>query len=356
VLLVAVLLVVVLVAGAVAWRLLGTRSPYEQAIRVLPAATLRTSFTDWDLVRQHAHGGSLGVRSPRSKVSAFLDRAYDRDLTNGSGLTESTVALGRLFGFSPLDAQWEALAQSRQGQVDVLRLDDDVDTAAVERSLRRHGYPTPHGGLGKGGVWEGGEDRVAVLSPDLTPLQQYVVVLGDQHLVLMSDEAAYLAKAARVATGADRSLGDVEGVSALASTAGDPAAAVQWTRSFACADLSMGSADDSDQSAADDLVARATRRGGRISPLDGLVVAQHADRSLVVGMHFETSEQATANLQPRVDLASGDAPGQGGTFADRFRIVSGSRSGQDVVLRMRPRGAQAVLSDLTSGPILFATC
>ena len=65
-------------------------------------------------------------------------------------------------------------------------------------------------------------------------------------------------------------------------------------------------------------------------------MAQQADRSIVFGLHFETSDQASANLQTRVDLASGDAPGQGGSFADRFTLASGTADGQDVVLTTEP--------------------
>ena len=140
-----------------------------------------------------------GAGSSGRQVAAFLSRAYDLDLTSGSGVAESTAALRRTYGFSPLDAQWEALGQSRQGQVDVMRLDDDVDLAGVERALRRLGYTAPPAGSGNGGTWVGGADLVARLDPDLTPMQQNVVVLPDDHLVLMSDSAAYLAAAARVA-------------------------------------------------------------------------------------------------------------------------------------------------------------
>ena len=114
----------------------------------------------------------------------------------------------------------------------------------------------------------------------------------------------------------------------------------------------MGSADDEDQRVADALVTRA----GKVSPLDGLVKAQHVDRSMLVGMHFETEEQASANLQTRVDLAAGDAPGQGGSFADRFSVTSGEAEGNNVVLRLEPRTEDVVLSDVSTGPVLFATC
>ena len=345
--------IVALLAAVVAWRLLGAGSTYETALATLPEATLRTTFTDWAHVRSDAGGASLGAGSSRSKVEGFLGRAYDLDLTSGSAVAESTYAMQEKYGFSPLDAEWEAFGQSHQGQVDVMRVEDDVDLAGVERALRRLGYTPPRGGSGQGGTWVGGADLVATVDPGLTPVQQNVAVLPDDHLVLMSDSASYLSAATSVARGDEDSLADAEGVSSLAQHAGDPVAAVQWSSTFACEDLSMGAADEEDQRVADDLVAKA----GDVSPVEGVVMAQQADRSLVLGLHFESSDQASANLQSRVDLASGDAPGQGGSFADRFTLDSGTARDQDVVLTTKPTGRGAsVLSDLSSGPVLFATC
>ena len=350
---VAGLLVVVVLAGVVAWRLLGASTRYEQALGTLPASTLRTTYTDWAAVRTSADGDGLGAGSSRDRVQAFLTRAYDLDLTSGSAVADSTYALQQKLGFSPLDAQWEAFGQGKDGQVDVLRVDDSVDLAGVERRLRTLGYTPPRGGSGSGGTWAGGADLVAQIDADLSPVQQNIAVLADQHLVVMSDNAAYLSASTSVVKGSGKALTDDEGVSSLAKAAGDPVAATQWTSTFACEDLSMGSADEEDQRAGDDLVAKA----GDVSPLAGLVMAQQADRSLVFGLHFETSDQAARNLQPRVDLAAGSAPGQGGSFGDRFTIASGQADGQDVVLTTEPtRRNAAVLSDLTSGPVLFATC
>ncbi len=345
-------LVVVVLAGVLAWRLIGSRTSYEQALSVLPQSTLRTTYTDWQEVRRQAKGASLGADSSAARIEGFTDRAYDLDLTSGSGVVDSTRALARRYGFSPLDARWEALGQSRKGQVDVLRLDDSVDLAAVERALRRLGYDAPPAGSGGGGTWVGSADLVSGIDPDLTPLQQNVAVVPDEHLVLMSDSASYASAAASVASGEGRALLDDDGVASLASTVDDPAAAVQWTGTFACEDLTMGGASQEDQRVGRRLVSRA----GGINPVEGLVMAQRPDRRIVVGLHFESTEQADANLQARVDLASGDAPGQGGSFADRFAVTSGEADGRDVVLLLRPRSGQSVLSDVSTGPVLFATC
>ena len=346
-------LVVAALVGVVGWRLLAAPSTYDRAMSSLPQDVLRATYTDWAQVRAAAKGDGLGAGASKAEVSAFTDRAYDLDLTSGSALAESVHALQQHYGFSPLHAQWEAFGQGKQGQVDVLRVDDGVDLAGVERTLRRLGYDTPSAGSGQGGTWTGGADLVAQLDPDLTPVQQNVVVVPDQHLVLMSDNAGYLSSAAHVVTASGDALTDEAGVDGLVEDADEPVTALLWSRGFACEDLSMGQADDEDQRVGDQLV----RKAGGITPLDGFVMAQQADRSLVLGLHFETEERAKRNLQPRVDLASGDAPGQGGSFRDRFTVASGERDGRDVVVRTRPTDPdEAVFSDLSSGPLLLATC
>ena len=102
-------------------------------------------------------------------------------------------------------------------------------------------------------------------------------------------------------------------------------------------------------------------RAGGVNPLSGLVMALQppagsSSSDLTVGMEFADSDQASENLQPRVDLASGPAPGQGGTFPGRFRITSAQASGSSVVLQLEPRHGEQLLSDLSEGPVLFATC
>jgi hypothetical protein len=345
----AVGLVVLVAAGVVVWRLLDRPTDYERAVGYLPPDTLRASWTDWAAVRSSARGDGLDASSPRGKVEAFLSRAFDQDLTSTSALAESTYALSARYGVSPLDASWELLGQSREGQVVVLALPEGADPGGIEQRLRRLGYDEPAGGIGSGGTWEGSADLVASIDPDLTPVQQNFAVLPQEGLVLMSDAPE------PVSTTADIIRGDAEGldVATLASMAGSPVTAILWASDFACEDLAMSAADEEDQRVAAQLVDRA----GGVSPLTGLVIAQQADRTLTVGMLFETSAQASDNLQPRVDLAAGKAPGQGGSFADRFRVTSGEADGRSVVLRFEPvDGADFVFSDISQGPVLFATC
>ncbi|MGZ4453420.1 MAG: hypothetical protein ACXVD1_10205, partial [Nocardioides sp.] len=286
----AALVLVVAGGGVVAWRTLSGHTAFEQAMGALPPGTLRATYVDWEHVRSSARGTALGAASSRGQVQAFLSRAYDQGLTDGSGIADSTYVLSQRFGFSPLDAQWEALGQGREGQVDVVRLDDSVDMAGVERALRTLGYTPPPGGSDAGGTWVGGPDLVAQIDESLTPVEQNVAVLPDQHLVLMSDNTAYAGIAADVARGKSDSLLSVAGVPDLVDAAEEPVAATLWASTFACEDLSMGAADDEDQRVGQQLVAKA----GGITPLSGLVMAQQPDRRIRVGMYFETSERASA--------------------------------------------------------------
>lgn len=378
--LVALALVVVATAGGLfAWRWLST-STYQEAVATMPASTLRATYTDWAQVRTLLGATSLGEGSTTRDVNGFLDDAYRADLISTSAVSGATYAMARRYGFSPLDADWEMFGQSREGAVAVMRLPESVDFGGIERNLRTLGYDPPDEGAGSGQVWAGSADLVAQIDPSLTPVQQNVVVLEDEQVVLLSDSASYASSAADVVRGSADSLADAtvdatdnatggatsggdgdaagagdgvgDGAGDLAEVADEPVSAVMWASDFACEALSMASADEEDQTVADQLVSDA----GGVSPLSGLVMAHQPDRGLVVGMHFESSDQAKDNLRPRTELAAGEAVGQGGEFSDRFDITTAETNGANVVLHLDPRDDEALLSDLSQGPVLFATC
>ncbi|MGZ8744639.1 MAG: hypothetical protein ACXWXO_17105 [Nocardioides sp.] len=348
VVLVTVLVLVLAAGGLLAWRLLDRPSDYERAVGYLPSSTLRATYTDWAAVRSAADGGSLSASSAPGKVSAFLDRAFEQDLTSTSAVAESTAALAEHYGFSPLDVSWEVLGQAPDGQVVVLQLPSDADVEGIEDRLRDLGYSAPADGAGEGGTWAGTSDLVAALDPTLTPVMQNMAVLPSEKLLVMSDNAGPVSTTSAIVQGSEPGLE----VGALTSVAGTPVTATLWAADFACEDLAMTSADEEDQRVAASLVEDV----GGVSPLSGLVMAQQPDRSLTVGMLFESADQASDNLQARVDLAAGDAPGQGGTFGERFTITAGEADGEAVVLRVEPRGKGYVFSDISTGPVLFATC
>ena len=91
-----------------------------------------------------------------------------------------------MFGFGPVNAQWEAFAQGKQGAAMVLKVADGTDFDVLADNLRTAGYTKPKD---DDGVWEGGADLVAALDPTLSPEVQYVALLEDQGLVVTSDNA-----------------------------------------------------------------------------------------------------------------------------------------------------------------------
>ena len=85
-------------------------------------------------------------------------------------------------------------------------------------------------------------------------------------------------------------------------------------------------------------------------------MAVQDDGSLLVAMSFENDEQARRNADSRAALAAGAAPGQGGSFAERFDLGPVTADGRVVTLELHPLDDSPVLSDLSTGPVLFATC
>ena len=73
-------------------------------------------------------------------------------------------------------------------------------------------------------------------------------------------------------------------------------------------------------------------------------------------MAFENDDQARRNADSRAKLAAGPAPGQGGDFAERFDLGPVTADGRVVTMELTPVEDSPVLSDLSTGPVLFATC
>ena len=341
------LLAGVLVVGAVLWER-HTRTRVEQAMRSVPASSLRVGFTDWAAVRK-AMAASLGKDPSRQAVGDFIDAAYDKDFTAASSIDESAGALQELFGFSPATVEWETFAQGKAGAAMVLQT-DQADFATFAENLRALGYKAPKQ---DDGVWEGGPDLVAGIDPTITPELQFVVLLEGEGKVVSSDNPDYVTVAADAARGDADSVASVGGVDDLVDGLGDPASAMLWAGDFACSDLAMSSADEESQDQAEQLV----RKAGGIDPLAGLAMGMAPDRVLEVVEGFEDAQQAKDNLRPRAELAVGEAVGRGGSFADDFRLTSSKAVGATVRLQLVPRSTSGyVLSALYDGPVVFATC
>jgi hypothetical protein len=114
----------------------------------------------------------------------------------------------------------------------------------------------------------------------------------------------------------------------------------------------MGNADASDQEQATELL----RAAGKVNPITGFAMSVQPDRDVRVVLSFETDDQARTNADTRVALAEGPAVGQGGDFQDRFSVGSVTAEGRHVLMDLEPAEGAYVLSDLSTGPVLFATC
>ena len=131
-----------------------------------------------------------------------------------------------------------------------------------------------------------------------------------------------------------------------------PLSGAFYTGDQVCGALSMGQADGIDQDQAAELLAAA----GDINPLTGFAMTKDAGGDLRVAMAFETEEQARTNADTRAVLAAGPAPGQGGDFPERFALGPVTADGLVVTMELTPTEGNYVLSDLSNGPLLFATC
>ena len=184
---------------------------------------------------------------------------------------------------------------------------------------------------------------------DLTPELSYVAVDSDDSLVLASDSAAYLSVALQAVHGDGPRA---TGLGAVVDDAGEPLSSAVYTGDYACGALAMAHAGAADQAEGRRLLAAA----GEVNPYSAFAMSDEPDGSVRVAFAFESSDVARTNADTRAALAQGPAPGQGGSFADRFAVDAVTADGSLVVLRLTPRAGAYVLSDLSTGPVLFATC
>ena len=279
-----------------------------------------------------------------------MEKAYDRDFTAASSIDRLRVAMHNKFGFGPVNAQWEAYAQGREGATMVLKVADGTDfdtladnlerpaTEAEGRRRRLERRCRPRRGSGRDAV---------------TPEVQFVALLEDQGLVVTSDNPPYAARASRVAAGDGEAVPEV----------GDrrPQRAPGRARQRDAVDRRLRLRGPLD----------VPRRRGRPGPRrparvatpaasprsPGFAMGMQPDRTLRVVEHFEDSDRAEENLRPRAKLAVGEAPGRGLTMSDYFDLTTSKAQGSDVVLDLAPKRTTGyVLSALDDGPLLLATC
>ena len=337
-------LVLALVLGVLRWWQDSRAGSFDRAVSLAPEGAQRLTFTDWAGVRRTLDADA-DVDSSTSEVEQFLADAFEADLSPMSALLESTPAMQESYGFSPATLDWELLSQGKDGAVVLMQLPEGTDFDALGERLEGLGYRRPETDTG---VWLGGIDLLPSIGT-LTPELQYLALDADRRLVVTSDTERYLRQAMETVTGDADPVQDLDEVT---GASGEPLAAALYDGEVACGSLAMGAADGPDQDQAEELVEAA----GQVDPLTGFAMAVQPDLGVRVAMSFESEEQARANADSRAALAAGPAPGQGGDFADRFELGRVTADGEVVTMELEPREGEYLLSDLTSGPVLFATC
>ncbi|MCW2765116.1 MAG: hypothetical protein JWO11_1075 [Nocardioides sp.] len=344
-------LVLVLVAGGVVggtrWWRDSHRTNLQHAMAMAPHDAQRFSWTDWTAVRAEL-GADLGDSSTSGEVTKFLDKGYDADLTSTSALVQSAPVLQVQYGFSPASVDWELFSQADGGAVVMLHMSEGYDFGRLADRLTELGYASPSNAAG---VWRGGEDLLAQIAAGtngLTPELNHIALDVQDRLIFTSDDADYLGRALDDAAAGS----SVPGLDDVVGASGDPMSASIYSGPYTCESLAMSQADGTDQAKADELIAAA----GKVNPMTGFAMSVQPDRRVRVAMSFENPDQARTNAESRAVLASGPAPGQGGVFADRFDLGPVQANGSVVTMDLQPVEGQYVLSDLSTGPVLFATC
>lgn len=330
-LLVVAVVVVALVAGAVTavvvWR--STRgTPLTRAMALAPADTQRYLWTDWAAVRRE-----LDAPARSSALPDLLEAGHATDLTSASAMVDSAEALAENLGFSPATASWELYTQADDGALVVVGLASGSADRATD-ALERAGYERD------GDVWDGSALQGLL---DVAPEFTYVALDGDR--LLASDALPYLREALEDGGGPE------EAVAEAAGRLEEPLSAVVYTGDHACSALALSGADDTDQAQGEELV----RQAGGVSPLAAFAMGR-AGSAVRVVLGFEDHDQAVRNADARATLASGPAPGQGGAFPDRFELGEVRATDSVVTMELRPVEGAYVLSDLSSGPVVFAAC
>lgn len=346
----AALIALVVVAAAVVvgvrWWHDHHRTELAQAIGWAPDGTARYSWTDWAAVRQRLHS-TVSASSTPAQLADFLSDGYDADLTSESAMPESSDVLQEKYGVSPADVDWELLAQGSQGSVLLLGLPDSLSTGDLGDTFEGLGYERPSSATG---VWLSTESQLAEVGAggSLSPQFNYLALDAGRHLMMASDNAAYL----RAAVDGSSDLPDDQGLRDVVDAVGSPLSAAVYTGDYTCKALAMSDADEDDQATGDQLITAA----GGVHPLTGFAMARETTGDLTVAFGLETDDQARADADSRSELAAGAAPGQGGTFPERFRLGPVTADGRVVTMDLKPVDESPVLSDLSNGPVLFASC
>ena len=341
--------VLTILAGLVASRVFQHDSRVERALGTLPGQTLIANFTDWAAVRSEL-GPTVSSRSEDRLRARLFTRAYDRDYTTTTVLGAFDQEMAPAFGWTVLDSEWEMYGQSKDGAVDVLLMPDGFDFERADRALTTLGYADPD----DHGVRFADDQVLAGVADGLTPQLSAVALLPHDHLIVTSDVAAYAGLTVDTIHGDQESVLDQAGVAATAAALADRSvSALIDIGEHSCEATSFGDADPGQQALAKQLISAA----GGVHDTRGLARSIDTEGGLTVVLAYASDAQAEADRDPRVALAKGVAPDQGGTFGERFTVTSADVVGAVLVMELTPRSADTqLLRDLGRGGLLFASC
>ena len=342
----AVLVALALVVGGLLWwRGHDDRTSFAWAVGHAPAGTQRASWTDWAAVRAH-EGAHLSAASSTGDLRRFLRKAFDDDLSSASALVGSAPVLQQRFGFSPANVDWELFSQSEQGAVVMLQL-PSADLESVPDHLRALGYQEPSDA---GGVWNGGSDLVR--RPVGRPHPRAVLRRRRQRRLAGPGFGLRGVPGRRAAGGARRRPAR-DGAGRRGRRRGRAVVVGGLHRRLRL----RRARDGARRRHRPGRGATAAGRGRRGEPL---LARSRCPTSPTARSGWRSRSRAptwrATNADARAVLAQGPAPGQGGSFADRFAVDAVTADGSLVVMRLTPRAGAYVLSDLSTGPVLFATC
>lgn len=347
ILLVAVTLAAVAVAAVVTFVVWPRGSELERAAALLPKETVRVAWTDWAGVREELD--ATGVADTGPEAEAFLAEASDKDLASASPTATSAFLIAEAFGFGPLSSEWEVLGQGRNGMLLILKLADDTDFGKIADAFDDVGFARPGKDELSGEVWTGGPDVITNVPGLGDPVLQNVAFVEEDHLLVASDAADYLADSMPAVLGEKDGLDLGELVDPLE----DPLAAIAYATDYVCEDLSMGEADEGAQALAEELVDRA----GGVNALTGYVAALRPDHRMTLVFDFESDKQAEENARSRRELAGMDDPGQLLSYTELFKVEDSQADGHRVVLTLEDVVEDSfALTNTTEGPVLLATC
>ena len=325
------------------------RTELEKALAYAPPETARFSWTDWAGVRREL-GAHLDDRSSAGQLEKFLSDGFDADLTSSSAMVDSATVLQQAFGFSPADVDWELLAQSATGSVLIAGLPDSLDLGELGDGFESLGYERPERqprrlgrrrGAGRADLAEQRRQPVS-RSSSTSPWTPTGTCCSPataartcvRRLAMWTTTSATTGSAPSPARWASRSP-------RRSTPATSRASRWRWRRPTTTTRAPLTSW---------------WPRPDDVDPMTGFAMAVEPDRQVRVAMAFESDEQARRNADSRARLAAGPAPGQGGDFGDRFTLGPVTADGSVVTMELKPVEDSPVLSDLSTGPVLFATC